>query len=227
MNIMLLWDIDGTLVNTARAGIAALEQALEEMGLPADASVVEIAGRTDRAIMRSLLERYNRVADPEALQSFSESYLSKLTATVQQRQHEGRVFEGVKDLIAEGFQRGWAQGLVTGNLVQGAEIKLRAYSIWDMFCFGAFGDDSENRNDLPPIAVSRAVALGVPIANKDRTWIIGDTPHDVRCARSSGFRCLGVATGQFSTTQLMDAGADFALPDLKDTKKIISICENG
>lgn len=227
MNVMLLWDIDGTLVNTARSGIAALDLALSDMGLPSDASVVEIAGRTDRAIIRSLLELYDRPTSDTDIAAFCEAYLARLPETVAERRHDGRVFEGVNELIAAAQQRGWVQGLVTGNLRRGAQIKLTAYRLWEHFPFGAFADDSENRNDLPPVASRRAEQLGLPPCDKRRTWIIGDTPHDVACARAAGFRCLGVGTGHFTTEQLLMAGADHAVRNLLDTESLLALCENG
>lgn len=224
---MLLWDIDGTLVNTSRAGIAALDRALADLGLPADATVVEISGRTDRAIVRSLLEKYNRPTTDAAISEFCQAYLTHLPHTVAERRHDGCVFQGVAELITAAAARGWAQGLVTGNLRRGAQIKLTAYSLWENFPFGAFADDSENRNDLPPVAVRRALELGLPAAERCRTWIIGDTPHDVACARAAGLRSLAVATGFYDVDQLRASGADYTVGDLSCTDQLLELLQHG
>lgn len=220
---LLLWDIDGTLVNTGRAGELALGRALSDLGLPPEPDVVEIAGRTDRAIMRSLLEYYGRDSHEGAIAEFCGHYLKHLPSCLQERKHIGHLYPGVRELLKAAAESGWVQGLVTGNLREGAEAKLSAYGVWECFAFGSFANDSEDRNDLPAIAAERALRHGLSRVDASRTWVIGDTPRDVACARHAGFRCLAVATGSFSCDDLRLAGADFVLKELSDTAEALSL----
>jgi phosphoglycolate phosphatase-like HAD superfamily hydrolase len=95
-----------------------------------------------------------------------------------------------------------AQGLLTGNLRRGAEFKLTHYKVWHYFEFGAFADDSPRRNDLGPHALRRAKELHAVDFAADRTFIIGDTPHDIECGKVIGARTIAVATGQHSAAEL-------------------------
>jgi phosphoglycolate phosphatase-like HAD superfamily hydrolase len=112
--------------------------------------------------------------------------------------------------------------LLTGNFQPSARLKLEPLGLWDYFQCGAFGDDAADRNGLVPVAVSRAQACGHLAVAARHAIVIGDTPHDVRCAAAHGARSLGVATGVYSAETLAAAGADHVLPDLSDTGRVIS-----
>jgi phosphoglycolate phosphatase-like HAD superfamily hydrolase len=110
-----------------------------------------------------------------------------------------------------------AVGLLTGNLRRGAEAKLTSRDLWRYFPFGAFADDSEDRDQLGPHALRRAQAHhGVDFAPAN-TWVIGDTPHDVVCARAFGARALAVATGKHPAAQLQSLRPDAVFENLADT----------
>jgi phosphoglycolate phosphatase-like HAD superfamily hydrolase len=113
--------------------------------------------------------------------------------------------------------------LLTGNYRDAAEIKLQHFEIWDFFEWGAFSDDHQDRNELVPIARSRAETYDIPAEAIERVIVIGDTPHDVECARVAGAKSIAVATGGFTVEQLKEAGADEVLPDLLDTERVISL----
>ena len=104
-----------------------------------------------------------------------------------------------------------------------AEIKLQHFEIWDFFEWGAFSDDAADRNALVPIARSRAETYDIPAEAIERVIVIGDTPHDIECARVSGARSIAVATGGYSIEQLRHAGADEVLEDLSDTERVLSL----
>jgi phosphoglycolate phosphatase-like HAD superfamily hydrolase len=112
--------------------------------------------------------------------------------------------------------------LLTGNFGPSARLKLEPFGLWDYFQCGAFGDDAPDRNGLVPIAVSRAHACGHTSLAARHAVVIGDTPHDVRCAAAHGVRSIAVATGVYSIEALRDAGADEVLPDLSDTSRVIA-----
>ena len=111
--------------------------------------------------------------------------------------------------------------LLTGNYRDAAEIKLQHFEIWDFFEWGAFSDDAADRNALVPIARSRAETYDIPAEAIERVIVIGDTPHDIECARVAGARSIAVATGGFTVDQLREAGADEVLPDLSDTEAVL------
>jgi phosphoglycolate phosphatase-like HAD superfamily hydrolase len=113
--------------------------------------------------------------------------------------------------------------LLTGNFETSARLKLEPLGLWKYFRCGAFGDDAADRNGLVPVALERALACGHEGVAARRTLVIGDTPHDVRCAAAHGVRSLGVATGRYSAGALEDAGADAVLADLSDTDAACAI----
>ena len=113
--------------------------------------------------------------------------------------------------------------LLTGNYRGAAEIKLAHFDLWRHFRFGAFSDDSGDRNALVPIARDRARLHGVPPHACERVIVIGDTPHDVECAAVAGATSIAVATGGFTRDELAGAGADIALDDLSDTEAVLRL----
>jgi phosphoglycolate phosphatase-like HAD superfamily hydrolase len=107
--------------------------------------------------------------------------------------------------------------LLTGNYQPAAYLKLGHFGIADFFEWGAFGEEAAERDELARIALRRAEARGLPATAREQHVVIGDTPHDVACARAIGARVLAVATGNFSEDDLRASGADVTLPDLSDT----------
>jgi phosphoglycolate phosphatase-like HAD superfamily hydrolase len=118
-------------------------------------------------------------------------------------------------------------GLVTGNIAEGARIKLEAVDLYKYFPIGGFGDDSKDRNDLPPIAQKRAETYYRVNFATDDIWIIGDSVHDIYCAQKNGLRCLAVSTGWTSREKLANADPEFLEDNLSDTQKIQDILLNS
>ncbi len=217
--MLALFDIDGTLIDSAGVGRAAIEIAMQEVyGTAGPIDELPFDGMTDPRIVGTLLGAADvpKVEIDLGLDRLWSIYAARLEAEIERRRDRLRPAPGVPailDLLEEG---GAVLGLVTGNIAPGAERKLSAAGLWHRFSFGAFGCDSPDRNRLPPVALERARrATGVRY-EPGRSWIIGDTPHDVACATACGFRMLGVATGRFSVDELMRAGADHAVPSLLD-----------
>lgn len=226
MNLLLLWDIDGTLIRSGGAGARAFDAALlAEFSIEESASGIEFAGRTDRWIARQLFERSGIDPVSENFQRLFERYYSLLPAALAEC--SGFVIPGVAEIVEEGRRRGHiAQGLLTGNLRRGAEIKLTHYGIWHHFPFGAFGDDAELRNELGPHAIRRAEEHARRSFPAERVWVIGDTPHDIACGRAVGARSLAVAAGSFTAAQLAGHGPDVLLEDYSDTDRFFSLLES-
>lgn len=216
MKTLLLWDIDGTLIVSGGAGERALLAALRsEFGIAGDLENIELAGRTDPWITRRLLLKYDLAPSRENIARFLEGYLRALPTEI--KNPGARMLPGVSDVVAQVARTaGFAQGLLTGNLRRGAEIKLRHHGLWDYFPFGAFSDDSEMRNDLGPHALRRALEHHGVEFERDRVYVIGDTPHDIDCGRIIGARTIGVATGRFDVATLRAHGATAVFPDFSD-----------
>jgi phosphoglycolate phosphatase-like HAD superfamily hydrolase len=186
----LFWDIDGTLLNTARAGIFALEQATEDvLGERIDLTTMKTAGLTDAEIARVLAESRDR-ADEDTVRALLDAYARLLPERLHWRQ--GYVYPHVREnLEALSTRDDVVNMLLTGNIPGGAEAKLRHYGLWDFF--GAGGAFSEYGSDRPSIARRAAALAGNPAG--DRMVVIGDTPHDISCGKAIGARTLAVASG--------------------------------
>ncbi|MDP4626104.1 MAG: haloacid dehalogenase-like hydrolase [Akkermansiaceae bacterium] len=213
---LLLFDIDGTLVDTGGKGMAALRKtAIEVFG--GAGPPLDLAGSTDLGILENLYIHFGIEASDEQTHAFFEAYHRHLADSLESNPGEGMVLDGAVELLETLVTREHAQlALLTGNTSLGAEIKLRHYGLGHHFSFGAFGSDRANRNDLGVIALERALAVTGREYHPDRTLIIGDTPKDIACAHAIGARCLAVATGQFSAAQLMEAGADWVIGSLRE-----------
>lgn len=221
MKTLVLWDIDGTLILSGGAGERALVVALRsEFGVAGDLDDIEIAGRTDRWIARHVLAKYALPVTPENISRYLAGYLRALPQELQNP--HAHVLPGVRDLVAALAARGdVAQGLLTGNLRAGAEIKLRHHDLWTPFAFGAFADDSELRNDLGPHAVTRACSHHAVAFPAERVWVVGDTPHDIDCGKAIGASTLAVATGRYTIAELRTHRPTAAYPDLTDTAALL------
>jgi phosphoglycolate phosphatase len=213
---LLLFDIDGTLVDTGGKGMSALKKtAIDVFG--SDGPPLDLAGSTDLGILANLYVHFEIEPTEERTHRFFEIYHKHLEESLESNLSEGKVLDGVFDLLEDLAIIQHAQlGLLTGNTELGAEIKLRHYRLIQHFSFGAYGSDRADRNLLGHIALDRALAVTGKIFTPDRTLIIGDTPKDIACAHAVGARCLAVATGHFTAEQLEDAGADWVLGSLRE-----------
>jgi len=223
---LLLFDIDGTLVDTRGAGLAALLDAAEDILEVERESVpvLDLAGATDGGVMRSLFGALGRADDAAIRQRYLECYLGHLKRRLQDEAFGGEALPGVATLMEALAKVPQVKlGLLTGNVRMGADHKLRRFALDHYFEDGAFGDDADDRNLLGPVAVRRFEAqagVGIPV---DEVIIIGDTVKDVACARALGARCLAVATGVHGRTGLVESGAWICLDDLQDTERVVML----
>ena len=212
--MLYLFDIDGTLIDTGGAGMAALKQATCEL-FGDDGPELDLAGATDRGIVSGIHRHYGVEFTDEGFAEYLAVYHRRLSENLAGGDFGGHVIDGVFPLIDHLRASGQATlGLLTGNTAKGAGIKVRHFGLADYFGFGAYGCDHADRNRLGPIALQRAAQhAGKPFAAED-TWVIGDTPKDIACAKAIGARCLAVATGNFSIEQLQSHGADLVVASL-------------
>jgi phosphoglycolate phosphatase len=209
---LVLFDIDGTLLHTHGAGRRAIHAALfQEMGAEASASRVRFDGKTDPQIVRELLAEtaHSDRDDDERIAAVCRQYVDLLAVELEAGTCETTVYPGVVNLLDRIEARhDTILGLLTGNVVAGARLKLGSAGIApDRFLVGAFGSDHAERSRLPAIAAARAERLMGRIPTGSDIVILGDTPADMTCGREVGARGIGVATGSYDTGALLDAGA--------------------
>jgi len=215
---VLLFDIDGTLVTTGGAGRRAMSRAFSRThGRPEALAHIALDGMTDRLIVRQGLVGIGVEATEGAIDAVLAAYLEVLPEECAQVEPERyRVHRGMREALAVASQSGAAIGLGTGNIKDGARVKLERVELHAHFTFGGFGCDAEDRTQLIRIGAERgAAALGVERA-RCRVVVIGDTPRDVTAAAGIGAECIAVATGRFSVSELRGSGADYAFADLTE-----------
>ena len=212
MNV-LLFDIDGTLIDAGGAGQAAMEGALaEEFGASGPVTGIHTAGRTDRAIAVDLFRFHNVELTEERWSRYLNTYFRLLPNSLRTR--SGVVLPGVPQLLDQLRRRDDVMlGLLTGNFSEGAQLKLSHYGLSHHFSLGGFGDEHVDRDDVAREAY-RAVQAKLPTIHPDHVWVIGDTPSDIRCGRAIGARVLAVGTGMFSVSELEEHRPDLLLEDL-------------
>lgn len=223
---LILFDIDGTLLLSGRAGLRAMTRAFAQaFGITEAFKGESFGGRTDSYLVSKALKMAGLPDTAEHHERFRDLYLPLLAEEIQHpgQGHKG-LMPGARELL-EALEEinHFHLALLTGNYRDAAEIKLRHFEIWDFFEWGAFSDDHFDRNELVPIAKSRAETYDIPAAAIERVIVIGDTPHDIECARVAGATSIAVATGGFTMAQLKEAGADEVLPNLEDTERVISL----
>jgi phosphoglycolate phosphatase-like HAD superfamily hydrolase len=216
---LVLFDIDGTLLREGIAPKIAFARALRETyDTTGPIGEFKFAGMTDPECVTEIM-RLAGIPDDVIFQRRAEClrrYVDHLQA--EMRSHDGaRLFPGVRELL-ERLNKldDVLVGLLTGNILRGAELKLRRWNLEAYFRFGAYGDDHENRSVLAQIALEKARGLvGRAFTGADTT-VVGDTPRDVACARSIGARAVVVATGQVSRGELAEAAPDALLDSFEN-----------
>ncbi|HEX2094263.1 MAG TPA: HAD hydrolase-like protein [Longimicrobiaceae bacterium] len=231
MRRLVLFDIDGTLLHSGGAGARALRDALVEVfGTAGPVDRYSMAGRTDPQIARELL----RAAGLDAaridagLPALWRAYVRNLEREV--RESDVRVLPGVLPLLerVEAAGNGTVLGLLTGNVVEGARLKLESAGIgFGRFRVGAYGSDHADRPELPAVAVARAEALTGYRFREKEVVIIGDTPFDIACGEHLGVRTVAVATGHYSADDLAKCGPDHLFDDLTETERVWEAIAEG
>lgn len=224
MRRLILFDIDGTLVSGGPAKYAFERAMRETYGTIGDVAGVSFAGKTDPQIARELLggAGFDQDSIDAGLSELWERYVVHLEERLDDTPM--RVLPGIPRLLdALADLEGVGLGLLTGNIMRGAELKLGSAGLWDRFAIGGFGSDHEERDELPAVALERArVHWKVALAATDAV-VVGDTPRDVGCGRAGGTRTLAVATGSYVVAELAEAGADHVLEDLSSTVDVVTL----
>lgn len=219
---VFLWDIDGTLLSTARAGIGALEDACREvLGQAVDLQDMHTAGLPDPEIARLIVERTGSMDEP-TVRAFLDCYVHRLPTRLLDRR--GGVMGGVEAALAAIKEHPAAENaLLTGNMRGGADAKLTSYGLDHFFerpLVGGFGDDGLAREDIAAAAIERVRERYGNCVSE--FVVIGDTPADIRCGIAHGLRTVAVATGIYSEAELYEAEPWWVVPELPEAEELLA-----
>jgi phosphoglycolate phosphatase len=211
----VLFDIDGTLLDTGGASDRAWKRAFKELqGVDVDVPAVTGKGVPDPEVGRVVFrEAIGREPTREEADGLMRRRLEHLPEEV--RGSPGYVVKnGVAELLQRLLHDGVMLGLTTGNVEEAAHIKLSRANLNRFFCFGGFGSDSPNRTELTKIALERGDFVSGHSLDRERSFSCGDTPRDVEAGHGAGIRVVGVATGEYTSKELVAGGADAVVDSL-------------
>jgi phosphoglycolate phosphatase-like HAD superfamily hydrolase len=226
---LVLWDIDGTLVQAGEVGRDIFTEAFQAvLGHAPDqvtAKALAMAGRTDPEIALEFLAAHEIAEGERHLPAFSEALVSALATKAALIRERGRALPGARETLAElGRSDGVVQSLLTGNVQPNALLKLASFELDGYLDFdvGGFGSDHHHRPSLVEVARRKASRKYGTSFNGAATVLVGDTPLDVAAGRTGGARVVAVATGSYGVDDLMAADADAVLEDLRDTEAALA-----
>ena len=211
---LLLFDIDGTLLQVNGTTRTAIEHSMTEVtGCPISTEGVAFSGRTDPAIFRDILEANDVAPNDGLLQTVLDAYVETALNTI--RPEDVKILPGASALLSSLKTREDSHlGLVTGNVKPVAYHKLKMVGLTDYFSVGAFGSDHSNRSKLPALALHRASVYTGHSFQMTQTLVIGDTQPDIQCARDAGARSIAVCTGRHTYEELARHTPDLLLETL-------------
>ncbi|MGH3964024.1 MAG: HAD family hydrolase [Pseudonocardiaceae bacterium] len=228
--ILVLWDIDHTLIETRGVGRAIYERAFPAVTGKPLRQLAEVAGRTELVIMHDTLQLHD--VEP------SEQMMHRLAAALVQSHEEaraelaatGRVLPGAKETLAAlAADLRVHQAVLSGNLRDVSRIKLEVFGLDSYLdlASSAYGDDHTERPELVTIAQQRATGRTATTFDNQHTVLIGDTPHDVEAALTTGVRIIAVASGKSDETELAQAGAPVIVSNLTHTATVVQLVTDG
>lgn len=212
---IVFWDIDGTLLSTGRTGLAAWEYAVREVvGAEIALKPLRMSGLTDPMIARRILEFVGQKPEPEVERDLTEAYCRALPACLMPS--FGGVLPGVKSILDDLSARSTSfMALLTGNMESCAWAKLRCYGLAHYFATGGFGDDGFDRVQIGHVALERILQIAGDV-DRERMFLVGDSPYDVSCGNRIGVRTIAVASGDHSLGELAASSPWWLLPNLPD-----------
>ena len=217
-HVAILFDIDGTLIDTGGAGAASWRLAFDELyGIPADIGQFSEAGMTDPDVgRRTFVGVLGREPERKEFTRVLERRLHYLHQTVAESSGY-RVLPGVLEVLPKLIEDGYLTGLVTGNVEAAAHIKLHRANLNRFFSFGGYGSDSDDRGEVARVALRRASCVyGADVA-PEQAFAVGDTPRDAEAAHAAGMKCVNVASGHFDQQQLRQGGGDWVIGSLEES----------
>ncbi len=223
-SLLVLWDVDHTLIETRGVGAELFRQAFENVTGRALEHAPEVTGRTEPAIFRQAAELHSVTVTSQLASRYEAELTAGYRARIRELAVRGRALPGAAAAIGALAAAGsFVQSVLTGNLRGVAEVKLRAFGLTSHLDLdaGAYGSDDTERARLVPVAQRRAGTRYHSRFDADSTVLIGDSPSDVQAGRDGGAIVITVATGTTTAANLRQAGAATVLPDLQDTAAFI------
>ncbi|MFL5892586.1 MAG: HAD family hydrolase [Solirubrobacterales bacterium] len=219
----LFWDIDGTLLTTKRAGIFALEEAAREVcGTTPDFASLDTAGLTDHEVAVLAIHACGQEASPQLAADLLRAYERYLPDRLGLRQ--GGPLPGVVEILNALDDREDAVSLLlTGNTAAGARAKLEHYGLAAYFAGGAFCIDGDDRPGIARRALEVAAGHARATVSPDSVFVIGDTPHDIRCGQAIGARTVAVASGSYGLDELEKCDPWLALERLPAPGRFVEL----
>jgi len=222
---LILFDIDGTLVLSGGAGMRAMNKAFEELFDVVDVlDGISLSGRTDAMIIQEAMRKARVSDEPDMMDYFKNRYFELLPAEMEQTGSQKGVMPGISDLLPALEERPHVHlGLLTGNWETSGRIKIGFFQLNDYFPFGAFADDSSDRNALVPIAVERFGMYSGKAVTPKQIFVVGDTPKDIECTKPHGVVSVAVGAAHYDSKQLAEHNPDVLFDDLSDVDAVLSV----
>jgi len=219
--ICILFDIDGTLIDTGGAGRSAFGLAVKDvLEIDDDLQWISFAGATDLGILEEVYLHHGCIFTDADVSLFFDRLEYRLHAALTDR--NVIKFTGVTELLeALAARDDVLLGLLTGNAEKCARVKLLTHALHDYFSFGGYGSEFADRNQVARLAHDRAVVKAGH--HEMSVWVVGDTPKDVAAAQAIGAKCLAVTTGRYDARTLHEAGADVVVDSFCDTDELVAV----
>jgi phosphoglycolate phosphatase len=224
---VVLFDIDGTLLDMRGAGRKSFVRALKTVfGWDDDIQYINFAGNTDLNVLQQVMEKHGcKLTEDDRRRFFDRMPIDLAQAAGEA---ELIIHPGVKELLEKlSSDRRALLGLVTGNVEACARIKLWQFDLHEHFVLGAFGDDHADRSEIARLAMKRVRDSLQPGREIAGLFLVGDTPFDIAAAKTIEAKSIAVATGKFGVDALREAGADHVLADLSDTSHVLRLLGLG
>jgi phosphoglycolate phosphatase len=214
--VVVLFDVDETLVHTGGAGARSWDAAFQKIyGRPADIGAHSSAGETDPQVGRSTFKAVmERDPSDDELDRVYAQYLLHLADDILVSANY-RVLDGARDTLEALSEAGILLGIISGAMEGAARTKLVPADLNRYFIFGGYGSDSPVRADIVKLAIAKASTLHAGL-RPDQVVVVGDTPRDVTAGNDAGAVSVGVATGKYSVDELAEAGATHVLSSLRE-----------
>lgn len=223
LRVLLLWDVDHTLIEMRGVGFAIYQRAFKAATGKDIEQLAKVSGRTELDIVAETLRINGLEPTGEAMARFADALIDGYEAAKNELAARGRALAGAKETLALLAEDPTIyQSLLTGNLKEVARIKVQAFGLAQYLDLeaGAYGEDDHDRAKLVHLAQRRARAITGTAFTNNQTVLIGDTPNDVRAAKVAGVHIIGVTSGESSDDELMRAGAENVLADLRDAAHV-------